>query len=316
MTTCMGLPRLLVLIAALFVAGEGWSQDVKVTLQADSTQYRIGDWIFLTITVEAPAAVHSLRPLLGDSLGQFEIMKVEQRGPSSWRLQVTTFDTGRVVIPPVEVAYRVDSDTLQRRASSNILFLPVFAPTVNPQEDLRDIKPPLDAPWLFEDFQPYLIALVLIGAACAAYLYWRTKRRAHRDEAIVVTPAVAPHTLALMQLRELEEKRLWQQGRVKEYYSEVTEIIRRFLEGRFGIPALELTSDEVLQRLNVFDEADPVVKQLQLFLTTADLVKFARYEPTPAENGDELSIAYEIVRSLIPKPVVQPSVVEESADVR
>ncbi len=305
------------LMCVLLCTMSAVAQDVKVTGTVDSTHYQIGDWIRLNVTAEVSPSVVSFQPVVRDSLGQFEVLKIEQQDQHAWMVQLTTFDFGRVFVPPIEFSYTLSGDTTRRVASSNALFLTVSAPVVNLQEDIRDIKPPLDAPWLFEDIRPYLIALALIALVIAAYYYWRKKFRKKEVAFIPPKPAVPAHTLALMQLTELEEKRLWQQGKVKQYYSEATEIVRRFFEGRHEIPALELTSDEVMYQLKPLPDAQVVWKQLQSFFTTADLVKFAKYDPTPAEHEDEMKLAYEIVRAMIPKPAVQQSPrMEESVDVR
>ncbi len=293
------------------------AQDVKIIATVDSTHYQIGDWINVTVTAEVAGSEESIQPIIRDSLGQFEVLKMKQRNRHTWMVQLTTFDTGRVFVPPIEFSYTLSGDTTRRVALSNALFLTLSAPVANLQEDIRDIKPPFDAPWLFEDIRPYLIALALIALAIAGYYYWRKRSQKKEVASVSHKPAIPAHTLVLMQLRELEEKRLWQQGKVKEYYSEATEIVRRFFEGRYGIPALELTSDEVMQQLKPLPDAQVVWKQLQSFFTTADLVKFAKYDPTPAEHDNEMKLAYDIVRAMIPKPVVQQSSeMEESVDVR
>jgi hypothetical protein len=119
-------------------------------------------------------------------------------------------------------------------------------------------------------------------------------------------------------LRVLEEKKLWQQGLVKEYYSEVTEIIRRFFERRWNIIALEMTTDEILVQIKHVPEALMVWKEMGTFFLNADLVKFAKYQPEPAEHEQEMLSAYEIVRSMAPKASIQkePQSQEASANVR
>ncbi|HWP81348.1 MAG TPA: LPXTG cell wall anchor domain-containing protein [Bacteroidota bacterium] len=306
---------MILLFALLLNVLEVDAQEVKVTATVDSTTFKIGEWIDLTLKVTASSGVESVQPNLTDSLGQFEVLNVERLEPDAWMIRLTTFDTGSVFIPPIEASYGSAGDTTQHRTYSNSVFVHIVAPPVDLQADIRDIKPPLDAPWLFEDYLPYLIILGLILLGVLAYFYFRKRRKSVQPET-AAKPPIPPHTLALIQLRDLEDKRLWQQGKVKEYYSEVTEIIRRFFDGRFGIPALELTSDEVLQHMKKIAEAQHLFKQLQSFFTTADLVKFAKYEPTPAEHENELKIAYEIVRTMMPRVTVEEQSVEETANVR
>jgi hypothetical protein len=133
-----------------------------------------------------------------------------------------------------------------------------------------------------------------------------------------VKVVIPPHREALTALRVLEEKKLWQQGLVKEYYSEVTEIVRRFFERRWNIIALEMTTDEILVQIKHVPEALIVWKKMGSFFLTADLVKFAKYQPAPAEHEQEMHSAYEIVRSMMPKTSIEtePQSQEVSADVR
>ena len=97
---------------------------------------------------------------------------------------------------------------------------------------------------------------------------------------------------------------------MKEYYSEATEIVRRFFEGRWGIDALELTSDEIMKQMKDVAESQKVWKELRSFFTTADLVKFAKYNPTVEEHVNELKEAYEIVRAMVPIVAVEKEEVE------
>jgi hypothetical protein len=128
---------------------------------------------------------------------------------------------------------------------------------------------------------------------------------------------IPPHREALTALRVLEEKKLWQQGLVKQYYSEMTEIIRHFFERRWSIIALELTTDEILVQMKNIPDALTVWNELESFFRTADLVKFAKYQPSPAEHENEMRTAYEIVRNMVPKAPVEtePQQQEITADV-
>ncbi|MEX0602999.1 MAG: cell wall anchor protein, partial [Bacteroidota bacterium] len=162
---------------------------------------------------------------------------------------------------------------------------------------------------------PYLLLIgVLAILAAGGYYAWkRWKRRPVPVEPQVVH-IVPPHEEALAALRILEEKKLWQQGKVKEFYSEVTEIVRRYLSARFSILALEMTSDEILQQLKRVPQAQTALKNLQSFLTTADLVKFAKYRPTPEEHSHEMELAYAIVRSMVPRTESVPTEEKVMAD--
>ena len=143
----------------------------------------------------------------------------------------------------------------------------------------------------------------------------KKKKKDLLADIIVIIP---PHREALTALLLLEEKKLWQQGLLKEYYSEVTMIVREFFEGRWNIIALELTTYEILIQMKHIPEALMVWKEMESFFLTADLVKFAKYQPSPAEHEQEMLSAYEIVRAMVPKfeIEIEPQQEEVTADVR
>ncbi len=301
-----GLRNVAMSVLLLALSSQALSQEVSLSAKTDSLHYRIGDWITLKVEGKIPPTVEAIAPAVKDSIGSFEVLKVEAQEVESkengyrrvWNFRVVTFDSGKGYIPPVDFVYRLKGDTTQRLARSNSLMLDIGSIAVDPQGDIKDIKLPFDAPWKFEDYLPYLIALGVFGLAGFAYSYWRRKKRQREREFERLKPHIPPHQQALYELRELEDKKLWQQGKVKEYYSEATEIIRRFFEGRWGIIALELTSDEILSQMKSIRESQKVWREMVSFFTTADLVKFAKYAPTPEEHEKELRWAFEIVRAM------------------
>jgi len=297
--------RVLTIMILLSVAcvGPAFSQQVGLTARTDSTNFRIGDWVFLRVDGTVAASVDTIAPAVRDSIGPFEVLGItrDQTKPS-WIIRLMTVDTGTVFIPPVPFAYTVKGDTTLHRAYTNALALNVRGVPVDPKGDIKDIKPPVSAPWTFRDFLPYLIALVVLGAAGYGFSYYRKKQREKLAAYIPPKPKIAPHTAALNALRELEEKKLWQNGQVKQYYSEATDIVRIFFERRWSFIALELTTDEILHHMRQFPESEALWNVMQPFFVTADLVKFAKHIPTPQENENELKWAYEIVRGMTPSP--------------
>jgi hypothetical protein len=105
-------------------------------------------------------------------------------------------------------------------------------------------------------------------------------------------PSLPPHVIALSELDKIKNEKLWQQGREKEFHTQVTDVLRNYIEGRFGINAMEMTSDEILAYLSVNKEAEPVFDQLKQILKSADLVKFAKMKFLPTENEQSITNAY------------------------
>ena len=293
------------------------AQDVGLTAKTDSNSYRMADVITVHVLGRMTSTVDSIAPDIGDSVQQFEVVGIHREGNEPrWTVQLMTLDSGNIAIPPLPFRYRLHGDPTLHAASSNPVAITVRGVTVNAQGEIKDIKPPVDSPFKFEDALPYIVAAILLGAGAWGYYYYRKKRK-RKGEPPPPAVVVSPHKQALLALRLVEEKKLWQQGRVKQYYSEVTDIIRAFFERRWNIIALELTSDEILEQMKAIPEAKKMWKDLQSFFTTADLVKFAKYQPSPAEHEDEMRWAYGIVRGMIPPPkTVEEEKDRETVDVR
>jgi hypothetical protein len=303
----------------LFCSGIGLSQEVRLTAKTNIDTYPIGSWIDVLVSGKADAAVDSIKPIVRDSIGFFEVVTIERQGAElQWLIRLTTIDSGKVFLPPIEFGYSTKGDTTIYKAYTNSLLLNITGVNINPQGEIKDIKPPMDAPWLFEDFLPYLIVLVIIASLALGYYYYRKKIKAKKDILADVKIVIPPHREALTALRVLEEKKLWQQGLIKEYYSDITEIIRRFFERRWDIIALEMTTDEIMAQIKHIPDALMVWKEMDSFFLTADLVKFAKYQPAPEENEKEMQTAYIIVRAMAPKVTVdtEPKSQEVIADVR
>lgn len=306
-------------ILLILLSSTSNAQEIRLSAKTEVSDFRIGSWIDVKVQGTLNSSVESIVPVVKDSIGPFEVLKVERNGTEpEWLIRLTTIDSGKVFLPPIEFGYKMKGDTNLHKAYTNSLLLNVAGITIDPKGEIRDIKPPMSAPWLFEDILPYIIVLFIVGILAGAYYYYQRKKKKQFDLLANVKVVIPPHREALTALRILEEKKLWQQGLVKEYYSEVTEIIRRFFERRWSVIALELTTYEILLQMKHIPEALTVWKEMERFFLTADLVKFAKYEPSPVEHEEEMQIAYSIVRAMTPKtPVVlEPQSQEVSENVR
>ena len=313
------IPKKFILLLLTITTFTVHAQEVRLTAKVEADTIRIGSWIDVEVKGNLSSAVDSISPVVKDSIGPFEVLAIQRNGNDpEWLIRLTSTDSGKVFLPPIEFRYKLKGDTSTYKSFTNSLLLNITGVTIDPNGEIRDIKPPMNAPWLFEDFLPYIIVLIIIGAGIGAYYYYQRKKKKNLDLLADVKVIIPPHREALTALRILEEKKLWQQGMVKEYYSEVTEIIRRFFERRWNIIALELTTNEILVQMKHFQEAQKVWKEMENFFLTADLVKFAKYQPSPAEHEEEMRIAYEIVRSMTPKTpeITETQQKEVTADVR
>ena len=280
------------------------AQSVHVTARTDSNNILIGDWLALHIEVEHPAGTTILFPQLPDSIEGFEIVRRVPASKISTDLGVmetatfivTAFDSGMHVIPPLPVEYTSAGDSTKH--SMETLPIPVYVRgiVIDTTKEIKDVKPPLSLPLTLADFLPYLIGIAAAGGLVWLYIYVRGKRR--KGESILPEAPERPaDELALEALRALESERLWQRGKIKEYHSQLTDILRLYIERRIGVAALELTSDEILSsppmRL-LTKEAREALKEI---LMRADLVKFAKYQPLPEEHETSLRLATGFVES-------------------
>jgi hypothetical protein len=183
------------------------------------------------------------------------------------------------------------------KAVSNEVNFRISAVKVNIEEDIKDIKAPVTIPLDWKLILLFVLIVLLLIAA-GVYVYLKTKkRREARGAPVIILP---PHVIALSSLDELEKKNLWQKGMIKDFHSEITGIIRKYFEERFGLPALELTTGETLELLNNTAEAKSVLSDAEEFLNNADLVKFAKFIPVNDVNEMMMKKAYIIVEQTIP----------------
>ena len=166
---------------------------------------------------------------------------------------------------------------------------------------ITDIKGVYKAPiWWWGIFRWVLLALLLAGVGVAGYYLITYLQRRKLEEAgneVVSEPLRPAEEVALEKLDAIKEKKIWQQGQVKEYYTQLTDVVREYIARRFEVSSVEQTSDETLRDIRpLLSERKDLYDQLRKMLTLADLVKFAKWSTTPDENELSLRNAYTFVR--------------------
>ena len=166
-------------------------------------------------------------------------------------------------------------------------------------------------PYTFDDFKIYIYTLLAALAIIGFWIYWFVIRKQKTEDDEPTYRALPPYEEAIYKLNELDEKLLWQNNKVKEYYSELTEIVRGYIERELKVPALENTTDEVLAMIKDFKNADSIetsketIKKLKDLLQEADLVKFAKSKPLAIEIEDDRRDAEFIIGNLKPKQITE-----------
>lgn len=296
----------------LFASVSLFAQEMSVSAYTDTTSYMVGDYITYTIEIKHDKLFVVTPPPVKDSIKVLDFIKalpVEKNDVNENIIEYHKFifskyDSGKVDIPSLQVAYTKYQSGNKHFLATNPLTIVVHTLPVNQQEDIRDVKEPLTLPldWLL------IIAIILALAAVSVGAYYLYRYYKKKQVGVVTAEPeikIPPHEIALQQLHELDSKKLWQQGFVKEYHSEVTEIIRRYFEGRFDFRALEMTSSEILAVINYLEDGKSISGLLESFFRNADLVKFAKFQPLPNVNDEMMKQAFQIVNDTIPKPVTE-----------
>lgn len=298
------------------------AQTVSVTASVDSQSITIGDWIHYSVEIKHPADITVTIPTFKDTLDKFDIVqqdsliRAEQNGIVELKKNfvITRFDPGTHIVPPFVVQY-TDASGNKQIAQSNPIPVEVRGIQVDTSKTIHDLKPPLSIPISAEEIALYVVLVLLASAIGYGIFYYMRKKKQGAVTAEETAPDIPAHVLALLQLDELEEKQLWQKGEFKLFYSEATEIIRRYFEKRYGILALEMTTGEVMVQLQKFKIEKNILNAIEKFLSDADLVKFAKYQPNATENADVLPAARKIVEKTKPmeEPVQQVGIHREAA---
>lgn len=207
---------------------------------------------------------------------------------------LTSFEEGLYYIPPMTVS--VDGEVYE----SNYLSLKVMTYEVDTANvQICDIKPLLKVPFVIWDYSLY-VGLVLLLIACILLVIYWTKHRASKagtGEAIEPEMLLPPHVAAIQALNEIKAEKIWTQGQYKEFYTQLTDVLRKYISRRFGVSAMEMTSSEILSILKKDKEAKEVYQQLSQILTLSDFVKFAKMNPLPEENESSIAKAYLFVET-------------------
>ena len=299
------------LLALFFILScLAYAQGISVKAFTDSSDYQVGDYINLIIQVEHNKDVSISSPVISDSTSKIELIK--QESPeienhegnliSTFRYIISKYDSGNVTIPPIPVLYKVKGNEELQTAFTNEVHFTVHTLQIQPGGQIKDVKAPIKIPLDWKEILLWvLIILIILGIAFYFYRRYKKKKMADtkRIRKVIEKP---PHVIAIYELRALEQEQLWQKGSIKEYHSRITEIIRRYFQDQFYLPALELTTSEVMQYLKQVRRAGVITETTYNFLSNADLVKFAKFKPMASINEEMMKQAIEIVEKTKPAP--------------
>jgi hypothetical protein len=293
------------LLFLLLISTVSFSQQVEVAV--DTTNIRIGEQFFYQISVDDTTSViiPKLENLKGlEIVEDLKIDTVKKNLIKKYLL--TGFDSGAFYIPSQQIFIR------NRAYITDSILINVATVAIDTtKQKMFPIKSIQTEPYIFDDFKPYLIWVVLgllLIAGLIYYLKTRKKKEITEEEIIALLP---PYEEAIERLHQLDGKLLWQNNEIKKYYSELTEIIRTYVEKELKIPALESTTDEIIETLIDFNDAKTLetsketIKKLKGLLSEADLVKFAKSKPLAHQIEGDRKGAEDVLNDLKPKPIIE-----------
>jgi hypothetical protein len=292
------------LIAMLNVSSICSAQEVRAAATVDAHNVLIGDWVKLHIEVQHPDNINVQFPSIPDSLEGFEIIKRDSLSTKksdhivmeSTTYTLTAFDSGTYIIPPFIFHYAPADNAVKDTAATSPIAVFVHSVGVDTTKEIKDIKPPISLSISFAELLPYILGVV--GVCAAAWLiYYILKKRKRGEPILPAAPPRPSHEVALEALRSLGAEKLWQRGMVKEYHSQLTDIVRTYIERRFGVMAMEMITDEILSAAPIDGLENELKRKLRQILVLADLVKFAKFQPLPEENERSLHAAAAFVES-------------------
>lgn len=279
------------------------AKNISVKTSIDSTQILIGQQAGFHIEVSGPKTSKYILPSFGGDTIISNVLIVDRAKPDTV-LQgknditikadyiITSFHDSLYYIPPVEVL--ADGDTVK----SNYLALKVLTYKVDTtSKKIFDIKGIEEPPFVLSDYAMPVIIIIVIIALIIVLIYFlmhRKKKNAQEEEPDpdLLLP---PHVVAIRKLDELKAEKMPEHGRIKEYFTDISVIIRVYIKRRFNMDATEMTTDEILSVFKKDKESRDVYDYLKQILQLSDLVKFAKMHPL--ESDCELSIknAYDFV---------------------
>ncbi len=276
----------------------GLAQENPVSVKTDTASIKIGEQIQFKIEVNETNNVVFPKLQL-DSLGKVEVVESLPIDTIKNRLEkkylLTSFDSGQYVIPKQLVLIN------NKQFFTDSLLVNVATVKVDTlKQKMFPIKSIKKEPKTFDDYKHLMWWLIPILILVAVILYFIFRKKEKKE---IQKIYVAPIQEALQRLKELDGKQLLQQNKIKIYYSELTDIVRTYIEKDINIPALESTTNELIETISDFNESSNLgisketIQQLKEVLQSADLVKFAKSKPVIDEIKSDRTTVEDILKN-------------------
>lgn len=301
-----------------------YAQQTLIDVSIDSAAILIGEQTVLHLTITTDNGKNVIVPIPNDTLMTgvevLNIAKADTTVIDNNRLLIkqdiliTSFDSSLYLLPPFKVIDQTDT-IYSNQVALKVSTIPV---NIDKPDEFNDIKETWDPPFVLADYY-LLIYGVLFACFLICLIGYILKRLRNRQSIIPFKkqePKLPSFEMAMKELDEIKQQKLWQQGRNKEYYTLLTDTLRKYMVNRFGINAMEMTSGEILELIRLESEANSSYNSLKQILELADFVKFAKLHPLPDENELSLMNAYLFVNQTKVVEVASPEESKESTEIK
>lgn len=294
----------LMIVLTLGLWSVAMAQNVEATAKVQDEPIAVGKPFALDLTLKAPyGSVVEWNGFVTDTLSeQIDILRrgdlVRTADADSniiiqQQLTLMTFDTGYVTIPALQLS-TLNSQFATLTSPIDLYVTTIMVDTI---QGYKPLMPPIEQPIAMKELFPWILGalLLLLVALVVWYLVKHRKPRVDENGEPIKGPVVPPYTKAIGDLESLKQQKLWQAGKVKEYYSSLTDIAREYIEGQFGVNAVEMTTDEILEQVSELHFDEQLFGKLKGTMELADLVKFAKYAASSLESDNAMTDMTEFV---------------------
>lgn len=302
---------LILLMAVLPFWGFAQTSDISISTRLDKDSILIGDQVKLIIKASYPVGQRFRYPDFQDTLmrglevltnGSIDTLgyDADKKRIKTQRTYVLTSFQGNTLVRFPGFAFTFPAPSGMDTIRTNALTLKVFYPRIDSTFVPHEIYDPVKYPINFAEIKPYLLGLHLI--LLVALITYVIVRKLRRKEKIFgsTEPKIPPRQRAIEALEGIKKEKLWLNSSNKVYYTQLTDVLRSYLEDQFGVSALEQTSEEILtaiDELKIQSLTQASKAELSSLFRQSDLAKFAKLEFGPLENETALNTAVHFVET-------------------
>lgn len=286
--------RVLLFIILIACALLGFAQS-GVEVKIEPIEMMIGEQAQVTVTVQAPEGAKVEMPTFQPRqqiVAGVEVIATQRTDDRTLLLTLTSFDGNLYYLPPFKV--KVNGKTIESKSLAlKVVEVEVDTTKLDKFFGPKDVQ---DNPFQWSDWKLsfWLSILILVLWAVAYYLYLRLRDNKPIIARIKIVKRLLPHQKAMKEIEQIKADKMVASEDQKEYYTKLTDTLRKYIEERYGFSAMEMTSSEIIARLTSSGDQQSLDELRRLFMT-ADLVKFAKYSTMINENDANLVNAIDFI---------------------